>query len=168
MAAVETVFSADFAGVSVTPGDGDDLVWSPGSQAPLVALISSARLSVAVENEELSAPAIVGALAGYARRGVDVTVTLTASPSWAAAFAELCAAGAHVRTYHGETPLYIHAGGGGRRSTATASWAWWSAPRASCPRCGRPWLRISRPLRRLARSLHVSNILSMIPGWTRP
>jgi cardiolipin synthase A/B len=109
VAAIETVFSADFGGTAISPSNGDDLLWSPGSEARLVALIASARSTVAVESEELSASAIVDALAAAAQRGVAVTVTMTTSTSWAPAFNRLTAAGAHVRTYHGETPIYIHA-----------------------------------------------------------
>jgi len=55
VAAIEGVLSADFAAAATTPGAGDDLLWSPGSGSRLEGLISSARTSVAVENEELSA-----------------------------------------------------------------------------------------------------------------
>lgn len=110
VAAVETVFAADFAGRPVTAGPaGDDLVWSPGSQPQLVALIDSARSTLAVENEEMAAPAIVAALSAAARRGVRVEVTMTDSPDWAKEFAVLIGAGVRVRAYHGEHPIYIHA-----------------------------------------------------------
>ncbi len=42
-------------------------------------------------------------------RGVDVRVTMTADPSWDSAFAQLTAAGVHVRTYAASASLYIHA-----------------------------------------------------------
>jgi cardiolipin synthase len=109
VAAIEEVFDADFAGVAISAPNGDALVWSPGSQPALVALISSARRSVSVEDEEMSAPAIANALAADAKRGVMVTVVMTADSSWAASFATLTAAGAQVRTFSGETPIYIHA-----------------------------------------------------------
>jgi phosphatidylserine/phosphatidylglycerophosphate/cardiolipin synthase-like enzyme len=109
VAAIAQVFDADFTGTAVTAGPGRTLVWSPGAQAPLAALIASAQSTVAIENEEMSAPTIISALAADARRGVTVTVTMTDSPSWSAAFATLSAAGAKIRVYHGETPIYIHA-----------------------------------------------------------
>ena len=44
VSAIEIVFGADFAASSVTPGDGDDLVWSPtDSQSQLLALINNAN-----------------------------------------------------------------------------------------------------------------------------
>ncbi len=110
VAAIEAVFAADFAGTPLTASDGDDLVWSPGAQPQLTALIATARTSVAVENEEMSSPAIVAALAGDARRGVRVEVTMTASSEWDRSFAALVAAGVEVRTYPDTaTALYIHA-----------------------------------------------------------
>jgi cardiolipin synthase len=88
---------------------GGSLVWSPGSQGPLMAFIESAKVSVAVENEELSNPAIVQALVRDERRGVAETVTMSNQQKWASAFNSLSAAGAAVATYSGETPIYIHA-----------------------------------------------------------
>lgn len=107
--AIEQVFDADFAGETITAPTGDDLVWSPGSQAQLAALIDSAQFSVAVENEEMSDPTIIAALSAAARRHVQVTVTMTASSEWDKAFATLTGAGVQVRVDTGETPLYIHA-----------------------------------------------------------
>ncbi|MDQ6616071.1 MAG: phospholipase D-like domain-containing protein, partial [Actinomycetota bacterium] len=109
VAALHQVFEADFAGTPITPSARSAVVWSPGSQPALVALIGSARSTVAVENEEMSAPDIVAALAAAARRNVHVTVTMTDSTAWAAAFATLRAAGVDIGVYHGETPIYIHA-----------------------------------------------------------
>jgi cardiolipin synthase len=108
--AIETVFDADYHDQSVTPPSGTDLVWSPGSEAALVSLIASAHSTLAVENEEMSEPAIVAALVGAAHRGVDVKVTMTADSEWDQAFALLTAAGVHVHLYPDTTTaLYIHA-----------------------------------------------------------
>jgi phosphatidylserine/phosphatidylglycerophosphate/cardiolipin synthase-like enzyme len=109
VAAIEAVFNADFAGRPGPEPAGDDLVWSPGSQPALVALIASARVSVAVENEEMALPAVTAALAAAARRGVKVTVVMTYQSQWGAPFAQLSAAGVAVRVFHGEAPIYIHA-----------------------------------------------------------
>ncbi len=109
--AIERVFEDDYRGQDglIEPA-GDDLLWSPGSQPALVSLIDSARRSLAVENEEMSAPAIIDALMVASRRGVVVEVVMTASPDWSAAFRELLAAGVRVRTYpDSDTDLYIHA-----------------------------------------------------------
>ena len=71
--AIEQVFEADFTGAAVETLGSGPLVWSPGSQDALVGFIQSAKLSVGVENEELSNPAIVQPLVGDERRGVEVT-----------------------------------------------------------------------------------------------
>jgi phosphatidylserine/phosphatidylglycerophosphate/cardiolipin synthase-like enzyme len=109
VAAVEQVFAADLTGAAVTPSGGDDLVWSPGSEPALEELIAGARSSLLVENEEMSAPGIIAALATAARRGVDVRVVMTADSEWDGAFDQLSGAGVQVSTYDEDAPLYIHA-----------------------------------------------------------
>jgi phosphatidylserine/phosphatidylglycerophosphate/cardiolipin synthase-like enzyme len=108
-AAVEQTFAADWDRRRITAPAGRDLVWSPGAQSALVGLIASAAGWVDVYNEEMDSPAIEGALGADARRGVDVRVTMTADSAWDSAFAQLTAAGVHVRTYAGDAALYIHA-----------------------------------------------------------
>src|SRR5487761_1597208 len=91
VAAIVTTFDADFAGRAITPPDGTDLVWSP-------------------TNEEMSDPAVTAALASAARRGVHVTITMTADSEWDQALAGLAGAGAHIRLYPDDpSALYIHA-----------------------------------------------------------
>lgn len=110
VASIESTFADDFAGDA--PGratTGDDLVWSPGSEGALVALIDSARHSVVTESEEMDSTAIDDALEGDARRGVVVDVVMTATSRWAPAFDSLTAAGVHVIVYRGESPRYVHA-----------------------------------------------------------
>jgi cardiolipin synthase len=108
--AIETVFRADDAGRPVTTPGGADLVWSPGSQGALVALIDSARSTLVVENEEMGDTAVTGALERAGRRGVHVEVTMTAASEWAQAFGGLTAAGVHVHLYPDTgSGLYIHA-----------------------------------------------------------
>jgi phosphatidylserine/phosphatidylglycerophosphate/cardiolipin synthase-like enzyme len=108
--AFEDVFAADLRGASVGTPAADDLVWSPGqSEADLLALLRSARRSVAVESEELSSEVVVAALVDAARRGVSVRLVMTDQPKWQPAFDRLLAAGAQVAVMHGESPLYIHA-----------------------------------------------------------
>jgi cardiolipin synthase A/B len=111
VAAVVTTFNADFAGQAVTPPDGADLVWSPtNAQASVLSVINGATRSLAVEDEEMDDPAVTAALAAAARRGVHVTVIMTADTEWDTAFAELARAGAHVRLYADDSSsLYIHA-----------------------------------------------------------
>ena len=111
VAAIEQVFDEDWSGSNPPAGGptGVDLVWSPGAEGPIVALIDSARSSLLVENEEMADPAVITALAGAAQRGVDVEVVMTDSSSWTGAFSQLVDAGVKVRTYPSDGPLYIHA-----------------------------------------------------------
>jgi cardiolipin synthase A/B len=111
VAAIVTTFNADFAGHGITPPDGTDLVWSPtNAQASILSVINGATRTLAVENEEMDDPAVTGALAAAARRGADVTITMTADSEWDQAFAELAKAGVHIRVYPNESSaLYIHA-----------------------------------------------------------
>ena len=107
--AIESVFSADWRGVRVTPTNGADLVWSPGAEASLVSVIRGAHHSLIVENEEMADPYITSPLEQAARRGVNVEITMTASASWDSAFDALVAAGVSIRTYSSSAHLYIHA-----------------------------------------------------------
>ncbi|MCL6537924.1 MAG: hypothetical protein K6T28_05000 [Acidothermus sp.] len=107
VAATEAVFDADFAGTSIRPAPGTDLVWSPGARPILLDLIRSARSSLLVENEEMALPAVVDALRDAAHRGVEVTVVMTAQRSWYDEFTELTRAGVRVRI--APSWRYIHA-----------------------------------------------------------
>ena len=111
VAAIESVFSVDWSGASPSAGQpGDDLVWSPGSEPQLAALIGSATRSVKVENEEMDSTSIEDALESDARRGVDVTVVMTADSEWDSAFSQLESAGVHIVLYPDtSSALYIHA-----------------------------------------------------------
>ena len=111
VAAIVRTFNADFAGHSITPPDGADLVWSPtNAQVSVLSLIKSAKRTLAVEDEEMDDPAVTSALAAAARRGVDVKIVMTADSEWDSAFNQLAKAGAHIRLYpdSGSAP-YIHA-----------------------------------------------------------
>ena len=109
--AIVATFNADFAHTAVTPPDGTDLVWSPtNSQSSILAVINGAHRTLAVENEEMDDAAVTAALERAARRGVDVTVVMTADSEWDTAFAELRNAGVHVRLYPDSSgALYLHA-----------------------------------------------------------
>jgi len=111
VAAIESVFAKDWAGAAPSPGlPGIDLVWSPGSEEPLVAAIGSAAHSVVVENEEMDSTSIESALESDAERHVDVTVVMTADSDWDAAFSQLESDGVHVVLYPDTaSALYIHA-----------------------------------------------------------
>jgi cardiolipin synthase A/B len=111
VAAIVATFDADFTGDAITPPDGADLVWSPtNAAASVLSVINGAVHTLAVENEEMDDPAVTGALADAAQRGVHVTITMTADPEWDQAFAALARAGAHIRLYADDSgALYIHA-----------------------------------------------------------
>jgi cardiolipin synthase len=111
VAAIESVFATDWSGAAPAPGvPGIDLVWSPGSESQLAAVISAAARGVVVENEEMDSPSIEEALESDAERGVDVTVVMTADSEWDSAFSQLESDGVHVVLYPDTTSaLYIHA-----------------------------------------------------------
>jgi cardiolipin synthase len=111
VAAIAATFNADFAGEAVTPPDGADLVWSPtNARASVLSVINGAKHTLAVEDEEMDDPAVTAALAAAARRGVHVSITMTADSEWDQAFTELARAGAHIRLYRdASSVLYIHA-----------------------------------------------------------
>ena len=111
VAAIVATFNADFAGRAVTPPDGTDLVWSPtNAEREVLTVINGAKHTLAVEDEEMDDPAVTAALAAAARRGVHVTITMTADSEWDQAFTELAKAGAHIRLYPNQaSALYIHA-----------------------------------------------------------
>lgn len=107
--AVESTFAYDWADGGLPPASPPDLVWSPGAQDALVALIDSAHHQLLIENEEMSDQTVSGALQAAARRGVAVEVVMTRQSEWASAFDALARAGVAVRTYSYSAPLYIHA-----------------------------------------------------------
>ena len=116
VAAIVATFNADFAGRAVTPPDGADLVWSPtNAQASVLSVINGATRTLAVENEEMDDPAVTAALAAAARRGVHVTITMTADPEWDPAFTELARAGVHIRLYPDDPSRPVHPRQGDRR-----------------------------------------------------
>jgi cardiolipin synthase len=105
---VAQTFDADMRHRRIVPGSGD-LLWSPGAQAPLDALIARARHSVDVESEEMDDPAVTRALCRAARRGVRVRILMTYQPALRAALTYLAVCGVQVRTYPANAALYIHA-----------------------------------------------------------
>jgi cardiolipin synthase A/B len=112
ISAIEATFAKDFAHESVTPSNGDDLVWSPtNSQSSLLNIINNAQTSLLVENEEMSDSAIVDALENAAENGVSVTVVMTNDDNdYASEFDDLTSAGVNISTYpDNSTSLYIHA-----------------------------------------------------------
>jgi phosphatidylserine/phosphatidylglycerophosphate/cardiolipin synthase-like enzyme len=110
--AIEQVFDTDWGSGTATPGPGPtgaNLVWSPGAEQPILGVITSAQHTLAVENEEMDDPAVIGALVSAAGRGVDVKVTMTYTSSWKGELGQLAGGGVHVHVYESQSPLYIHA-----------------------------------------------------------
>ncbi len=109
--AIEAVFAADFAKTSITPGDGDDLVWSPtDSRSQLDQLINSATKTLDVEQEEFSDPTLVGDVVAAAQRGVTVRVVAEdENGSYDSELNQVTSAGGSVTTYTSSTGYYIHA-----------------------------------------------------------
>jgi phosphatidylserine/phosphatidylglycerophosphate/cardiolipin synthase-like enzyme len=112
VAAIERTFDIDWDSRGADDKDeGDDLLWSPGSERALLDLIGGATRSLFIYNEEMADMDIVKALIDAAGRGVAVYVVMTNSSAWKWQFSELSTAGVHVRTYADadDAPLYIHA-----------------------------------------------------------
>jgi hypothetical protein len=110
VAAVEQVFNADYAKTSITPSDGDDLVWSPtDSQTRLLALINGAQHSLDVEEEEFSDTALVNAIVAAENRGVTVRVVVEDPSSYSSEISQVTAAGGKVTGYSSSTGFYVHA-----------------------------------------------------------
>ncbi|MFJ2863360.1 phospholipase D-like domain-containing protein [Kitasatospora sp. NPDC087314] len=110
VSAIEQVFAADYAQTSITPSDGDNLVWSPtDSQTRLLALINGAQRTLDVEQLEFGDQALVDAVAAAASRGVTVRVVGMNPSSYGSSFDQVTAAGGQVVTYSSTTGLYIHA-----------------------------------------------------------
>ncbi|WP_425394880.1 putative Ig domain-containing protein [Actinospica robiniae] len=109
--AIVAVFNADFAKTSITPGDGDDLVWSPtDSQTHIVALLNGAQHTLDIEQEEFSDSAELSAIVAAENRGVTVRLVLeNESNEWASGISQVEAAGAKVTTYTSSTGFYVHA-----------------------------------------------------------
>jgi phosphatidylserine/phosphatidylglycerophosphate/cardiolipin synthase-like enzyme len=108
VSAIVATFNGDFTGGGTTSHQSGGLVWSPGSTATLIGLMSTAHRSLLVENEEMDSSTIEDSLIDAARRGVNVEVVMTEDPEWTAALERLASAGVHVRVL-GETQIYIHA-----------------------------------------------------------
>lgn len=110
VSAIEDVFNADFNGSSITPNDGDDLLWSPtDSQTRLLSVVNGATSTLDIEEEELSDSALVNAVVAKAEAGVAVRVVVEDPSSWTSAVDKIKAAGGSVVGYSGSTGLYIHA-----------------------------------------------------------
>jgi cardiolipin synthase A/B len=110
VAAITTVFDADFAHRTVRPGDGADLVWSPtDSRDHLLALINGATSSLRIYSEEMGDTTVENALIRAAKRGVDVQVCgENEAGEYDRAYTKLARAGIHISYYSSSTGFYIH------------------------------------------------------------
>lgn len=111
VAAIASVFNTDYEGDKTAPTpSGTDLVWSPGSEPALLALIGSARHTLLVENEEMENSEVVSALVAAARSGIVTHVIMTDDSAYGPNFSKLVAAGVDVHLYPDtSSALYIHA-----------------------------------------------------------
>ena len=110
VAAITTVFDADFSQTAVRPGDGSDLVWSPtDSEDQLLGLINDATSSLRIYSEEMGDTTVENALIRAAKRGVDVQVCgENESGEYDRAYAKLARAGIRISYYSSSTGFYIH------------------------------------------------------------
>jgi hypothetical protein len=110
VAAIVAVFNADYAHTSITPSDGDDLVWSPtDSQSHLLALINGAQHSLDIEQEEFSDTTLVNAIVADEKRGVTVRIVIEDPSDYTSELNEVTAAGGAYTGYSSSTGYYIHA-----------------------------------------------------------
>jgi phosphatidylserine/phosphatidylglycerophosphate/cardiolipin synthase-like enzyme len=111
VAAIVATFNADYAHTSITPSDGDNLLWSPTTaQSQLLSVINGATKTLDVQEEEFSDTALVNAIVADAKRGVTVRVVVeNESSAYASEISEVQSAGGTVVTYTSSTGFYIHA-----------------------------------------------------------
>ncbi|MET7571675.1 phospholipase D-like domain-containing protein [Streptomyces sp. NPDC005492] len=110
VAAIEKVFNADYAGTSVTPTDGDHLLWSPtDSRSRLLTVINAATKTLDVEELEFSDSTVVNAIVARAKAGVTVRVVLETPSSYSSEVSAIKAAGGTVVGYSDPNGFYIHA-----------------------------------------------------------
>jgi phosphatidylserine/phosphatidylglycerophosphate/cardiolipin synthase-like enzyme len=109
ISAIESTFTDDWNDENVAAQNGNDLIWSPGSENALLAIINGAHSSLDIYNEEMADAKVTSALEAAAQRGVVVRVDMTYASEWKSTFSALTQTGAQVRTYAANAPLYIHA-----------------------------------------------------------
>lgn len=110
VASIEKVFNADYAGTSITPTDGDHLLWSPtDSRNRLLSVINGATTTLDVEELEFSDSTVVNAIVARAEAGVAVRVVLETPSSYSSEVSAIEAAGGTVVGYSDPNGFYIHA-----------------------------------------------------------
>jgi cardiolipin synthase A/B len=110
VAAIVNVFNADYAHESVTPGAGDDLVWSPTtSETDLLDLINNAQYSLQIFSEEMDDSTVVDDLCDAAENGVTVQVVgENEDGEYDSEYNELYDCGVEISYYSSSTGFYIH------------------------------------------------------------
>ena len=110
VAAIEKVFNADYAGTSITPTDGDHLLWSPtDSRSRLLTVINAATKTLDVEELEFSDSTVVNAIVARAKAGVKVRVVLETPGNYSSEVSAVEAADGTVVGYSDPNGFYIHA-----------------------------------------------------------
>ncbi|MFD5798526.1 phospholipase D-like domain-containing protein [Streptomyces diastatochromogenes] len=110
VASIEKVFNADYTAASITPTDGDHLLWSPtDSRNRLVSFINAATKTLDVEELELSDSTVVNAIVARAKAGVAVRVVLENPSSYSSQVSAIKSAGGKVVGYSDPNGFYIHA-----------------------------------------------------------
>ncbi|GGX91143.1 phospholipase D-like domain-containing protein [Streptomyces anandii] len=110
VASIEKVFAADYAATSVTPTDGDHLLWSPtDSRNRLLSVIDNATATLDVEELELGDSTVVDAIVARAKAGVAVRVVLESPSSYSTQVSAIKAAGGKVVGYSDPNGFYVHA-----------------------------------------------------------
>ncbi|MDF3301840.1 phospholipase D-like domain-containing protein [Streptomyces tropicalis] len=110
VASIEKVFNADYAATSITPTDGDHLLWSPtDSRNRLVSFVNAATKTLDVQELELSDSTVVNAIVARAKAGVAVRVVLENPSSYASEVSSIKSAGGTVVGYSDPNGFYIHA-----------------------------------------------------------
>jgi cardiolipin synthase len=107
--AIEDAFNSDWQSDDATASQGDDLLWSPGSEAATLALINSAAQTLEIYNEEMADPAVTNALVAAAARGVKVEIVMTYSSNWKLSLDSLKTGGVSVHVFGAKATPFIHA-----------------------------------------------------------
>jgi cardiolipin synthase A/B len=110
VAADVKVFNADYEHDSVTPGAGDDLVWSPTTaEADITGIINDAEYSLQIFSEEMDDTTIVDDLCDAAENGVDVQVVgENEDGEYDSEYKTLYDCGVQISYYSSSTGFYIH------------------------------------------------------------
>ena len=110
VAAITSVFNADYKHSSITPSDGDNLLWSPTTaQSRLLSIINGATTTLDIEEEEFSDTALINAVVARAEAGVAVRVVVEDPSDYSSEITKIEDAGGEVVGYPESAALYIHA-----------------------------------------------------------